>query len=509
MENKVLLMILDGYGEGKAYKGNAVKLAKSPNINALRKKYPKCLLDTSGNAVGLPKGSQGGSEVGHFTIGAGRIVWQSLEEINRSIKNKSFFKKKAFLNAVKNVKKHNSKLHLIGMISDQGVHSDFNHLFALLKLAKQNKIKKVYIHAFTDGRDVPERSSDVFFKKIASEIKKIGVGTLSTMVGRYYAMDRDRNWKRTEKAYDLLTLAKGINEKNPIEALKKQYQKGVESDYYIKPVVFDENGVIEEKDSVIFFNYRSDRAQQITEAFTNKKFTGFKRKKTILPFFVCFGPYSKIAPVVFEPPKINLNLGKYISKQKLPQLRIAETEKYAHVTFFFNSQEKDPYPLENRILIPSKKCPSYAQKPEMSAREITSALLKEFKNKEYKLIVLNFANGDLVGHSGDLKATIKAVETLDKCIGKIIPVAKKLGYHILLTADHGNAEYKIYEKTGEECPSHTLNPVIFILISDKYKNARLKKRGGLCDIAPTILDILGMKKPKEMTGKSLIIKKIA
>jgi len=507
MENKVLLLILDGYGEGKKYKGNAVTLAKSPNINKLRKEYPKSILDCSGNAVGLPKGSQGGSEVGHFTIGAGRIVWQSLEEINRSIKNKSFFKKKAFIDAIKNVKKNDSKLHLMGMISDQGVHSDIRHLFALLKLAKLNKIKKVYIHAFTDGRDVPEKSGDIFLKKLASEIKKTGVGKLATMVGRYYAMDRDTNWNRTEKAYGLLTQGEGIYEKNPTEALKKQYKKGVESDYYIEPVVFDKNGTIENKDSIIFFNYRSDRAQQITEAFTQKKFNGFKRKKTVLPFFVCFGPYSKIAPVVFEPPKINLNLGKYISKQKFPQLRIAETEKFAHVTFFFNSQEKEPYALEKRILVPSKKCPSYADKPEMSAKEITSALLKEMDKKDYKLIVLNFANGDLVGHSGDLKATIKSVETLDECVGKIIPAAIRHGYNIILSADHGNAEYKIYEKTGEECPSHSLNPVIFILISDKYKKAKLKAKGGLQDIAPTILDIMKLKKPKEMTGNSLIIKK--
>jgi len=327
MENKVLLIILDGYGEGKAYKGNAVKLANSPNLNMLKKKYPKSLLDTSGNAVGLPKGSQGGSEVGHFTIGAGRIIWQSLEEINKSIKDKSFYKKRAFLDAIKFVKKNQSKLHLIGMISDQGVHSHFNHLFALLKLAKQNKVKNVYIHAFTDGRDVPERSGDIFLKKLAQEIKKIGIGKLATMVGRYYAMDRDKNWNRTKEAYNLLTLGEGIKEKDPIQALKKQYKQNVESDYYIKPVVFDKNGLIEDKDSVIFFNYRSDRAQQITEAFTQKKLDGFKRDKTVLPFFVCFGPYSKTAPVVFPPAKINLNLGKYLSQKKFTQLRIAETEK--------------------------------------------------------------------------------------------------------------------------------------------------------------------------------------
>jgi 2,3-bisphosphoglycerate-independent phosphoglycerate mutase len=507
MENKVLLIILDGYGEGKKYKGNAVTNAKSPNINKLRKKYPKSLLECTGNAVGLPKGFMGGSEVGHYTIGAGKIVWQSLEMVNRSIKDKSFYEKKPLLDAIKNVKKKTSKLHLLGMISDQGVHSQYEHLFELLKLAKKHKVKEVYIHAITDGRDVPERSGEKFLKRMKSEVKKIGVGTLATMVGRYYAMDRDRNWNRTQKAYDLYALGKGTTEKDPVKALKKQYKRDIESDYYIEPVVFNKNGVIKDDDSVIFFNYRTDRAIQITESFTKKRFTKFKQKKRVRPHFVCFGPYSEIAPVVYPAPKVGNNLGKFLSKKKLPQLRIAETEKYAHVTFFFNSQDKDPYPYENRILIPSLKVPSYADKPEMSAKKITSSLLKELKKKEYKLVVLNFANGDLVGHSGDYKATLKGIETIDECIGKIIPFALKKGYHTILTADHGNADYMIYEKNGEECPAHSMNPVICMLISDKYKKAKLKKRGGLCDIAPTILDLMEFKKLKEMSGKSLILKK--
>lgn len=506
MDKKVLLIILDGYGEGKDYKGNAVINSKTPFIDGLRKEYPTTKLKCSGNEVGLPKGFQGGSEVGHFTLGAGRIVWQSLEEINRSIKDGSFYKKKPFLHAIERVKKNNSKLHLLGMISDQGVHSDYHHLFELLKLAKKHKVKNVYIHAITDGRDVPERSGEKFLKKLKKEMKKTGVGKIATMIGRYYAMDRDKNWKRTKKAYDLYTKGKGTKTDDPVKELKKQYDKGVESDYYIKPVLLDEEGLIESKDSVIFFNYRSDRASQITSSFTEKRFDKFELEKKVKPYFVCFGPYSKIAPVVFPPPKIKTNLGKYISKKGFPQLRIAETEKYAHVTFFFNSQEKEPYEKEKRIMVPSSKVPSYAEKPEMSANEITNKLLEAAKKKDFKFIALNYANCDLVGHSGELKATIKAVETLDKCLKKLVPKMKKMGYDVLITADHGNAEYMIYEDSGDECPSHTTNPVIFILVSDEYKNAKLEKNKGLKDVAPTILDILNLKKPKEMEGESLIKK---
>jgi len=506
MENKALLIILDGYGEGKKYKWNAVTNAKTPNIDKLRKNYPQTLLNASGNAVGLPEGFQGGSEVGHYTIGAGKIVWQSLEEINRSIKSKKFFRKKEFKKAIKIVKKNNSKLHLMGMISDQGVHSDYRHLFELLKLAKKYKVENVYIHAFTDGRDVPEKSGEKFLKRIRKEINIIGKGKLATMIGRFYAMDRDKNWGRTQKAYDLLTLGKGKKETDPIKALKQQYDKKIESDYYIKPVIFDKNGLIEDKDSVIFFNYRSDRASQLTDAFTKPKFTDFKQNNKVRPHFVCFGPYSTIAPVVFPAPSIKINLGKLLSKKKFPQLRVAETEKYAHVTFFFNSQNKEPYKLEKRVLVPSSKVASYGEKPEMSAFEIKKALIKEMKKTDFKFILVNFANGDLVGHSGDYKATVKGLEAIDKCIGEIVSEAKAKGYEILLTSDHGNSEYMKYDN-GEDCPSHTLNPVPFILVSEKYKNAKMVKRGGLCDITPTILDLLKIRKPFSMSGKSLIIKK--
>ncbi len=505
-KNKIILIVLDGYGEGKKYKWNAVTNAKTPNINKLKKTCPKTLLEASGNAVGLPKGFQGGSEVGHYTMGAGKIIWQSLMEINREIESGKFLKKKEFKKAIKVVKKNKSKLHLIGMISDQGVHSDYRHLFELMKIAKKYKVKEVYIHAFLDGRDVPEKSGEKFIKRIKHEIKSIGTGKIATMIGRFYAMDRDKNWSRTQKAYDLLTLGKGKKGNDPLKSLKEQYDKGVESDYYIEPVIFDKDGLIENKDSVIFFNYRSDRASQLTEALTDPKFKKFKQSKKIRPNFLCFGPYSKIAPVAFPAPSIKINLGKLLSKKKLPQLRVAETEKYAHVTFFFNSQHKEPYNLEKRVLVPSSKVSSYAEKPEMSAFEIKDALIKEIKKNDFNFILVNFANGDLVGHSGDYKATVKGLEAVDKCIGEIVSTAKEKGYDVLLTADHGNAEQMKYAN-GEDCPSHTLNPVPFILISEKYKNSKLKKRGGLCDITPTILQLLKIKKPRTMTGESLIIKK--
>ncbi len=496
MDKKILLILLDGYGEGKKYKGNAVKNAKTPYLDKLRKRYPKTELGAHGPAVGLPSGFQGGSEVGHYTIGAGKVVLGALKKIDETIKENKLDKIKEVEGAIKNVKKNKSKLHLLGMVSDAGIHSNYKHLSALLKMAKKHKIKDVYIHMIMDGRDVPERSGDKFIKKIKKQIKEIGVGEIATMIGRYYAMDRDKNWNRTQKAYDLMTKMKGAEEDDAIKALKKQYDKDVESDYYIEPVVLDKNGEVNKKDSVIFYNFRTDRASQITKKFT----------EGVKPYFCCFGPYSKKAKVAFPAPELKTNLGKILSNKGLKQLRIAETEKYAHVTFFFNSQEKEPYKGEKRIMIPSSKVKSYADKPEMSAKKITDTLLKDLKTHDYSFIILNYANCDLVGHSGNYKATVKAVETLDECVSRIIPKARDKGYHVFLTADHGNAEYMIYEDSGDECPSHTLNPVIFLLCSDELKNAKLRKRAGLSNIAATILDILEIKAPKDW-DKSLIIKK--
>ena len=503
---KTLLIILDGYGEGKDFKYNAVTRSKTPFIDELRKSYPTTLLKCKGEDVGLPKGSMGGSEVGHFTMGAGRVVYQSLEEINKSIKKKDFFKLKELKKAAKYCREKNAKFHVLGMISDQGVHSHLNHLFALLKFAKAEKLKKVYIHAITDGRDVPEKSANKFIRKINAEIKKLKLGKIATVVGRYYAMDRDNNFKRTKKAYDLYTLNKGSKENSALNGIKHEYEKGTKTDYYINPILLDEEGQITNEDAVVFFNYRSDRAQELTKAFTVKSYKNFKREKVVLPKFVCFGPYSKIAPVLFAPKEVKNNLGTLLSQKGKSQVRIAETEKYAHVTFFFNSQEKKPYKGQKNILIPSHKVSSYDQKPEMSAKKITEALLKELKKKKSPdSVILNFANADLVGHSGNFKATVKAVETLDQCLNKIVPKALEKDYSILITADHGNADMMQYPN-GEVCPSHSFNPVIFMLVSNSGKKIKLRKGKtlGLKDIAPTILELMKIKQPKEMTGKSLI-----
>ena len=495
---------MDGFGHGKDYAGNAITRAKTPFLKELYKKYDWTLLKASGVDVGIPKGNQGGSEVGHLTIGAGRIVMQSLLEIDTAIKDGAFFKKKELLSAITHAKNKNSALHILGMISDQGVHSDLDHCLALITLAKKHGLKNVYIHAITDGRDVAPKSATKFINILQKHIKKEGVGKIVTLIGRYYAMDRDQNWDRTDTAYNLYTKGNGEAESDPKKAIARAYKNGLESDYYLKPILLNENGIIHKNDAVIFFNFRTDRAGQLTERFLSK----------LKPYFVAFGPYTEKAPVVFPEQKVKNNLGSVLEKNGLKQLRIAETEKFAHVTFFLNSQEKDPFKGEDRILVPSPKCPSYADKPQMSAPGITEKLIKNL-NKNYDFITLNFANPDLVGHSGDFKATVKAIEVVDECLSKIIPVALKNGYTILVTADHGNAEYKIYEKTGGPCPSHTVNPVPFIFVpscahAQPSTHAHLKKSshskatGGLKDIAPTILHLIGVKVPKEMTGKSLV-----
>lgn len=511
-EKKVYLMILDGFGEGKEYPGNAVTHAKMPNLKRLREKYPLTLLKADGESVGLPEGTQGGSEVGHFTMGAGRVIFQTLEEINRSVRNGEFFNKPAFLEACQRVKNTDkAALHLLGMISDQGIHSHLDHLFALMKLAKKQGIVKTYIHAITDGRDVPEKSADKYLKMIREKILELGMGAgsateaiIATMVGRFYAMDRDKNWDRTKVAYELYTETKGTPETDPLAALQNAYNRGAKTDYYIDAIVFDEHGKIMDKDSVIFWNFRTDRTRQITQAFTGEAEIGFKPAKTVRPFFVCFGDYSKTAPVVFPAAIVKNNLGEVVEKQNFKQLRIAETEKYAHVTYFFNSQVETPFKNEDRILIDSPKTPSYAQKPEMSAREVTDAVLKEIDKNTYSLIVQNFANTDLVGHSGDYKATVTACEVIDECIGRIAEKTLEKGYDLIITADHGNAEYMIYEENGEPCPSHTKNPVIFLLVSSRFEKEKLREGGSLEDIAPTIVKMLDIQQPDVMTGKSLI-----
>lgn len=508
--NNVLLIILDGFGEGKVYPGNAIALAKTPTLTALKKKYPWTLLKAAGSAVGVPEGTQGGSEVGHFTIGAGRVVFQQLEAINRAIEDGSFFEKPALVKACEK-----KTLHLLGMISDQGVHAHIAHLFALLKLAKQKNVPQIFIHAITDGRDVHERSAIGFIQQIQEKIRELKLedrAKIATLVGRYFAMDRDENWNRLQPAYDCYTLGKGLKEKDSVEAIKHAYERGVETDYYLDPIVLDPKGLIGDEDAVIFFNFRSDRARELTWAFTGEKNettgrpVGIKMEKPVRPYWVCFGPYSEKAPVVFPTATVKNNLGHVLAAHHLAQFRLAETQKYAHVTYFFNSQIEEPNPGEDRMMIESKRRHSYAEIPEMSAHEITDALLKKLAEKKYAFIAVNFANCDLVGHSGDLKASIKAVETIDECLGRIIPMALKNDYTTLITGDHGNVEYKVYEDSGEPCPSHTTNPVPFIVISnDPLRIANHPShQPALQDIAPTILKIMELPKPKEMTGKSLI-----
>ncbi len=568
--NKALLIIFDGFGEGNpSDPGNAQELADMKFYKSLKQKYPNTTLKAIGNAVGLPEGFMGNSEVGHFTIGAGRVIFQSFEKINKSIQDGDFFTKEALLNAVKIVKNNKScpngsfrraKIHLLGMISDEGVHAHIDHLFALFEFCKRNGItENVYIHAITDGRDVPERSAKKYIEQILQKINEYGFGEIATICGRFYAMDRDHNMDRTMTYFDLLTQGKGFESQNALEAIEESYKRGDKTDYYIQPIVLDRNGLIEKQDAVIFFNFRTDRAKQITENFTKGSNPYLKPEQ-----FVCFGPYSDRCPVLYPVDAIKNNLGEYLSNLGKKQLRAAETEKYAHVTFFFNSQVEDPYPGEERLLVNSPKCASYAEKPEMSAQELTDKVIEKLipqpplsrgQNRDnpidkwdlressldkgdlressldkgdlressldkgdlrespldkggqggFDFIALNYANGDLVGHSGDLKATIKCCQVLDECLEKLIPVALESGYEILFTCDHGNCEEMLYPN-GDPKPAHSLNPVPCILISNKYKNVKLKENRGLKDIAPTILDLMDLPKPDEMSGESLISK---
>jgi len=471
------------------------------------------LLDCTGNAVGLPEGVQGGSEPGHLTIGAGRIIWQPLEEIDRNIKDEGFFENEALMKSVKRSGIEVRKLHLIGLHSDQGIHGTTHHLYALLELARREGLNEVYIHCFLDGRDVPERSAKRFLDETLKQIKRKNVGRIASIVGRYYAMDRDNNWDRTEKAYDLLTLGCGHEEKDVFEAIENAYARGDDTDYYVEPIVMvDKKGepiaTIDDDDSVIFWNFRSDRARQLTYALTQHNFEKFHRKKFSDVHFTGMSVYDQSLdlPVAFPQRKVRKNLGNILSEHGLRQLRIAETEKYAHVTFFFNSQVEEPFPGEDRILVPSLKVPSYEEKPEMRAPEVTSKLLQEIRKALYDFILVNYANGDLVGHSANIKAGIKACEAVDRCVGRVVTTGLQKKYLILITGDHGNIEAMFYPN-GEPNPSHGTNPVPFIMISEEpeLKKSKLRPCLGLSSIAPTILKIMGVKIPSEMSAESIVI----
>ena len=510
MKNKLtMLMILDGFGENSNEKGNAVKLSDTPNLDKLMKMCPTTDIYTSGLNVGLPDGQMGNSEVGHTNIGAGRIVYQELTRITKSIEDGDFFSIEEFNNAIQNCKDNNSSLHVMGLLSDGGVHSHIRHLYALLELAKRKGIENVYVHCFLDGRDTPPTSAENYITQLENKMKEKEIGKIASIMGRFYAMDRDKRWERVKKAYDALVKGDGIKAPTAISAIESSYQKEV-FDEFVEPTIIC-NGetpiaTIQQNDSVIFFNFRPDRARQITRALVDDKFEGFKNKDLQL-YFVCMTQYDETMPnveIAFKPTSLKNTFGEYISTKGYTQLRIAETEKYAHVTFFFNGGEEKQYEGEDRILVPSPKVETYDQKPEMSAYEVTNKVLEAISSDKYDCIILNYANPDMVGHTGNLDAAIKAIETIDECVGKVVNLIEEKNGVLLITADHGNSEQMIDYKTGEPHTAHTTNPVPLILVG--MENVKLKQ-GKLADLAPTMLDIMELQKPEEMTGQSIIDRK--
>lgn len=498
VDKNVLLVILDGFGINNRIEKNAVKTAKMPNYNNFLHLFPHTELQASGEFVGLPKGYMGNSEVGHMTIGSGRIIKEDITRINEEILNYKIYENDVLKNAMLKVKKKDKKLHLLGLISDAGVHSHIAHLFGLLMMAKHYGLNKVLIHAFTDGRDTNIFDGLKYVKDIERFCKKHKIGKIATIIGRYFAMDRDHRWDRTKRAYDLLTYGAGTLYKNTKEGIKSNYKHGF-SDEFIRPSLVEPEGLIEKEDGVIFFNFRTDRPRQLTEALTQKDFHHFNRK-TIVKNFVCMTEYNKKfnLPVAYPPLKIKNTLGEVFSKLGKRQLRIAETEKYAHVTFFFNNGREKPFSKEDRILVPSPKVATYNQAPEMSAKKITEKVLREIKSQKYELIVMNFANPDMVGHTGYFEATVKGLEVVDNCLGRIYDECKKNNYLMLITADHGNCE----DMSGVHRTTHTTNKVHFIVCDNKIK---LKKGNfGLSSIAPTILKLKNYKIPKEMRGIPLV-----
>jgi 2,3-bisphosphoglycerate-independent phosphoglycerate mutase len=507
VKRPVALIILDGFGINDKDEGNAIKAAHKPNLDGYFRKYPNTIIKCSGMDVGLPHGQMGNSEVGHTNIGAGRIVYQDLTRITKSIDDGDFFEKKEFLDAIENCKKHNSKLHLYGLLSDGGVHSHNTHLYALVELAKRNNLKDVYIHCFFDGRDVPPDSSRDYVEQLEQKLKEIGIGKIASVMGRYYAMDRDNRWERVKLAYNAMVLGEGLVAESAGQAVAESYSRK-EFDEFVKPTVIVENNVpvatIEKNDSIIFFNFRPDRAREITRAFIDKDFNSFERKKGYFPvYYICMTQYDKTmknVEVAFKPENLENTFGEYISKLGYKQLRIAETEKYAHVTFFFNGGVETIYEGEDRVLIPSPKVPTYDLKPEMSAYEVTDEVLKRIESEKYDVIILNFANSDMVGHTGKFDAARQAIEAIDECLGKIIPAIINLGGVALITADHGNADQMIDYDTGGPFTAHTTNPVPLICIG--LGDVKLRE-GRLADLCPTMLDIIDLKKPGGALSQTL------
>ncbi len=507
MKKPLLLCILDGYGMNTAADGNAIKTAKTPNMDKLMAENPYTSLDASGMAVGLPDGQMGNSEVGHTNIGAGRIVYQELTRITKSIGDGDFYTNEALLGAIKNCKEKNSALHIMGLLSDGGVHSHNTHIYALVRLAQREGLSKVYLHCFLDGRDVPPASGKDYVAALSDELANIGCGKIATVMGRYYAMDRDNRWERVSKAYEAMVLGIGEPADDAVKAVQRSYDNEV-TDEFVIPVVVKENdapvGVIAEGDSVIFANFRPDRAREITRVLVDTEFDGFAREYKPL-YYVCMTQYDKTMPnveVAFKPQTLDNTLGEYLAKQGLTQLRIAETEKYAHVTFFFNGGVEAASEGEDRALIASPKVATYDLKPEMSAYEVTEEALKRIESDKYDVIILNFANCDMVGHTGVFDAAVQAVQAVDECLGKVTDAILARGGIALITADHGNADQMVDPENGEAFTAHTTFPVPFVVAGTDCK---LREGGCLADIAPTMLQILGLPQPGEMTGKSLII----
>lgn len=499
----LLLMIMDGFGITSNEKGNAIKEAKTPFLDETFQKYPTVQIGASGEDVGLPDGQMGNSEVGHTNMGAGRIVYQELTRITKAIKDGSFFENKVLNENMDKIIEKNKSLHLMGLLSDGGVHSHNTHLYALLELAKRKGISKVYVHAILDGRDVLPESGKDFIKELEAKMKEIGVGKIATVMGRYYAMDRDNRWDRVKKAYDAMVLREGVQSSDPQDAVQKSYDSEV-TDEFVVPVVIDGGQAVEEGDLVVFYNFRPDRAREITKSFVLEDFDGFNRAKGYFHVnYVCMTQYDATLPnvsIAFAPQSLKNTFGQYISDKGLTQLRIAETEKYAHVTFFFNGGVEKEYPGEERILVHSPKVATYDLQPEMSAYEVTEKVEESVRSGKFDVIILNFANCDMVGHTGVFDAAVKAVETVDTCAQRVVKAVMDMDGVVFITADHGNAD-KLLDEKGDVFTAHTTNPVPFCVVG---KECELRDGGRLADIAPTMLEILGLHQPEEMDGKSLI-----
>ena len=499
----VALIIMDGYGCGDVNDpNNAVQIAKTPVIDGLKANFKNTQIFASGEHVGLPDGQMGNSEVGHTNIGAGRIIYQSLTRVTKSIKDGDFFTNEALVSVASEVKAQGGALHLMGLVSPGGVHSHSQHLYGLLEFAKQQGIEKVFVHAFLDGRDVDPSSAAEYVAELEEKIKEIGVGKVASVSGRYYAMDRDNRWERVQKAYDVIAYGKGGAADDAVAGIKASYEAEV-TDEFVVPFAVGGYAGMEDVDGVIFFNFRPDRARELTHAFTDTEFAGFERKGAVKAFATMTQFEEGLNVKVAFPPEAIVNtLGEIVSKAGMTQLRIAETEKYAHVTFFFNGGVEEPYEGEDRILVPSPKVATYDLQPEMSAIEVTDKVVEAIKSRKYDFIILNYANGDMVGHTGVLEAAVKAVETVDTCVGRFVEAIREVGGEVCITADHGNADQMVDPDTGAPFTAHTTNPVPFIVVSDRV--SEIASDGALCDIAPTMLTLAGMEIPAEMSGKPLI-----